>query len=106
MNILVTGGCGYLGSILVPTLLKEGHSVTAIDNFMYNQTSLLDCCIEPGLTIVRGDTRDEGLIKEHMKTADAVIPLACLTGAPFVALSRKWKFQPRRPRPMWICDSM
>ena len=82
MNILVTGGCGYLGSILVPTLLREGNSVTVIDNFMYDQTSLLDCCIDPGLTIVRGDTRDEALIKKHMKSADAIIPLACLTGAP------------------------
>jgi len=89
MNILVTGGCGYLGSILVPTLLREGHSVTALDNFMYSQTSLLDCCIDPGLTIVRGDTRDEALIKEHMKKADAIIPLACLTGAPLCAQDPK-----------------
>jgi len=85
MNILVTGGCGYLGSILVPTLLREGHSVTVIDNFMYHQTSLLDCCIDPGLTIIRGDTREETLIKEHIKKADVVIPLACLTGAPLCA---------------------
>ena len=51
MNILVTGGSGYLGSIIVPDLLSGGHAVTVIDNFMYNQTSLLDCCIDPGLTI-------------------------------------------------------
>lgn len=85
MNILVTGGCGYLGSILVPTLLREGHSVTVIDNFMYNQTSLLDCCIDPGLMIIRGDAREKALIKEHMEKADVVIPLACLTGAPLCA---------------------
>ena len=40
MNILVTGGAGYIGSIMVPLLLQKGHSVTVIDNFMYGQTSL------------------------------------------------------------------
>jgi nucleoside-diphosphate-sugar epimerase len=89
MNILVTGGAGYLGSILVPTLLKEGHQVTVIDNFMYNQTSLLDCCIDPNLTVVRGDTRDEALLTRHITKADAVFPLACLTGAPLCARDPK-----------------
>ena len=51
MKILVTGGAGYVGSILVPYLLREGHDVTVLDNFMYNQTSLLDCCYQRiGLT--------------------------------------------------------
>lgn len=82
MNILVTGGAGYLGSVMVPALLGEGHHVTVVDNFMYNQTSLLDCCINPNLTVARGDARDRDLIKAHIKEADAVFPLACLTGAP------------------------
>ncbi|MEW5894595.1 MAG: NAD(P)-dependent oxidoreductase [Candidatus Omnitrophota bacterium] len=82
MKILVTGGAGYLGSILVPRLLHEGHEVTVLDNFMYNQTPLLDCCIDPKLTIVRGDARDRELVKKLMKDADAIFPLACLTGAP------------------------
>ena len=85
MNILVTGGAGYLGSILVPTLLQEKHKVTVVDNFMYHQTSLLDCCINPHLTIIRGDTRDKILISRLMKDADAIFPLACLTGAPLCA---------------------
>ena len=89
MNIFVTGGAGYLGSILVPTLLKEGHSVTVIDNFMYNQTSLLDCCIDPKLTVIRGDTRNKTLIERCMKKADAIFPLACLTGAPLCAADPK-----------------
>lgn len=82
MRILVTGAAGYIGSILVPELLKRGHEVAAIDNFMYGQTTLLDCCFDDRLTLMRGDARDERLIAEQLKKADAVIPLACLTGAP------------------------
>ena len=82
MKILVTGGAGYLGSVLVPHLLDEGHTVTVIDGFMYRQASLLDCCWHPRLAIVRGDARDRPLIAEHLKGVDAVLPLACLTGAP------------------------
>ncbi len=85
MKILVTGAAGYIGSVLVPTLLKEGHEVIALDNFMYNQTSLLDCCYDEKLTIIRGDARDERLISEQLKSVDAVFPLACLTGMPICA---------------------
>jgi len=86
MKILVTGGAGYIGSVLVPRLLKEGHTVTVLDNFMYKQSSLLDCCVDPKLEIVRGDARDSALVERLMKTADAVFPLACLTGAPLCAM--------------------
>ena len=82
MKILVTGGAGYLGSILVPALLNEGHSVVVLDNFMYNQTSLLDCCFDKNFTVVRADARDRTLMKRLLKDADAIFPLACLTGAP------------------------
>lgn len=81
-HILVTGGAGYIGSILVPELLKAGHQVTVIDNFMYNQTSLLDCCHHNGLNLIRGDARDESMIGKHLKNADIIIPLACFVGAP------------------------
>jgi len=82
MKILVTGGAGYIGSILVPELLKQGNEVVVVDNFMYRQISLLDCCYSKNLTIMRGDCRDKSLIKEVLKNADAVFPLACLVGAP------------------------
>lgn len=85
MKILVTGAAGYIGSVLVPRLLQEGHAVVALDNFMYHQTPLLDVCYHPKLTIIRGDTRNEKLIGEQLKTVDAVFPLACLTGAPLCA---------------------
>ncbi len=82
MKILVTGGAGYIGSILVPELLKRGHEVTVIDSFIYNQTSLLDCCYNKNLTIVRGDARSKNIIAKHLRNVDAIFPLACMTGAP------------------------
>jgi len=85
MKILVTGAAGYIGSVLVPRLLTEGHEVIALDNFMYHQSSLLDVCYHDKLTLVRGDTRDKSLVTKLMKGADAIFPLACLTGAPLCA---------------------
>ncbi len=82
MKILVTGGAGYLGSTLVPELLKRNHQVTVIDNLMFKQTPLLDQCWNENLTIVKGDARQKDLIKEHLKDTDFIIPLACLVGAP------------------------
>ncbi len=82
MKILVTGAAGYIGSILVPALLKHDYEVVALDNFMYNQTSLLDCCHDKRLTIIRGDARHEKLLSKCLKDVDAIFPLACLTGAP------------------------
>ena len=84
-HVLVTGCAGYLGSILVPTLLARGCAVTAVDNFMYGQTSLLDCCAYDNFTIVRGDVRDERLMLPLLKKADVIMPLACLVGAPLCA---------------------
>ena len=85
MKILVTGGAGYIGSILVPTLLQEGHEVAVVDNFMYGQNSLLDVCNNKNLRIMRKDARDKKIISEEIKKADVIIPLACLTGAPICA---------------------
>lgn len=85
MKILVTGGAGYVGSILVPELLNEGHEVTVIDNFLYDQQSLLHCCHHPNLTIVRGDVRDWVVMSQHVKDADAIFPLAAITGEPACA---------------------
>ena len=82
MDILITGGAGYIGSILVPNLLNLGYKVTVIDNFLFNQQSLLDCISNENLNIVRGDVRDKKLLSELVYKNDCIIPLACLTGAP------------------------
>jgi nucleoside-diphosphate-sugar epimerase len=82
MNILVTGGAGYIGSILVPQLLNAGHKVVVVDNFMYDQQSLLDVCGNSSLEIRRGDVRSQALMQEVLRGADVVIPLAAYVGAP------------------------
>jgi len=81
-RILITGGAGYIGSVMVPILLNQGFEVIVIDNFIYNQVSLLDCCFHKNLTIIRGDARDENLLQEQIQKVDIIIPLACLVGAP------------------------
>lgn len=81
-NVLVTGGAGYIGSVLVPNLLAAGHKVTVLDNFMYNQSSLLDVCVNPNLEVVAGDCRSEATVADLMKGKDVIIPLAALVGAP------------------------
>ncbi len=85
-KILITGGAGYLGSILVPTFLHHGHSVTVLDNFMYDQTSLLECCSHDGFRVLKGDARNESTLKEVLKGQDILIPLAAIVGAPACAL--------------------
>ena len=82
MKILVTGGAGYLGSILVPDLLAAGHEVTVLDNFMFRQGSLNHVCHHPKFSVVKGDIRIESILKPLLGKADAVIPLAALVGAP------------------------
>ena len=82
MNILVTGGAGYIGSVLVPNLLSQGHAVTVIDNFMYKQTSLASSIRDVKLSLVFGDVRDESLMEKHLSKADVIIPLAAVVGAP------------------------
>jgi nucleoside-diphosphate-sugar epimerase len=81
-NILVTGGAGYLGSILVPELLKVGNKVTVLDNFMYKQNSLAHVCNDLNFQIVQGDVRIKDTVLPLLKEAEIIIPLAALVGAP------------------------
>lgn len=81
-KILITGGAGYIGSILTPLLLKEGYEVTVLDNFYFDQASLLDSCVNPNFHIIRGDCRDENIMKHAMEGKDFIIPLAAMVGFP------------------------
>ena len=81
-KILVTGGAGYIGSVLVPALLDAGYEVTVVDNFMYQQNSLAASCAHPGFRVVRSDVRVMDIMVPLLREADIVIPLAALVGAP------------------------
>src|ERR1039457_6100245 len=81
-SILVTGGAGYLGSTLVPALLAEGHRVTVLDNFLFNQAPMNELCADPNFDVYRGDARDRDVLKPLLRDADFIIPLAAVVGAP------------------------
>jgi nucleoside-diphosphate-sugar epimerase len=81
-SVLVTGGAGYLGSVLVPALLAEGFHVHVLDNFMYRQNSLAQCCANERFSVTNGDTRQEDVVRPLIAKADIIIPLAALVGAP------------------------
>lgn len=82
MNVLVTGGAGYLGSILCEHLLAHGHRVTVLDNFLFGQQTLFHFCANPNFQIVRGDGRDMTAVEKLLPSADVIIPLAAFVGAP------------------------
>ena len=79
---MITGGAGYLGSVLVSHLLHAGHRVTVLDNFMFRQNSLAQFCANPNFSVVHGDARREAVLKPLVGEADVVIALAALVGAP------------------------
>ena len=81
-KVLVTGGAGYLGSVLAPRLLREGFHVTVLESFLFGQNSLMDACAYDDFRVIRGDCRDERTLKEALQGQDIVIPLAALVGAP------------------------
>lgn len=78
----MTGGAGYIGSILVPELLAQGYNVTVLDSLMHGQFSLLDCCANPNFDFIKGDICDESLMSGLISGFDIIIPLAAIVGAP------------------------
>jgi len=87
LKILITGGAGYLGSIMTPELLGHGYTVTVLDSLMYGQNSLLECCAIPKFDFIKGDICDESLMAELIPQFDVIIPLAAIVGAPACKLN-------------------
>ena len=81
-NILVTGGCGYLGSTMVPMLLAQGYNVTVFDIFRWGVSSLLSVVSDPKLTIVKGDVTNHESLRPYVEACDAVIHLSAIVGFP------------------------
>jgi nucleoside-diphosphate-sugar epimerase len=84
-RILITGGAGYIGSILAPRLLAEGHQVTIFDSMVYGALPLLGFCMDPGLQVVKGDVRDAAALAQVIKDHDWILHLAAVVGYPACA---------------------
>jgi len=82
MKILITGGAGYIGSILVELLLNSGHKVIVFDNLLFKQNSLLPHFINPNFEFIKGDVRDTVALADAVRGVDAVVHLAAIVGAP------------------------
>lgn len=81
-SIFVTGGAGYIGSVLVPALLNKRYKVTVLDSLMYKQHSLFECCAHPDFEFIKGDICDKILMSSLIPKYDIILPLAALVGAP------------------------
>ena len=86
-SVLVTGGAGYVGSVLVPKLLARGHRVTVLDLYLFGDHVLDAVRDHPGLRQVRGDIRDRRLLERECRGIDAVIHLACISNDPSFELN-------------------
>jgi len=82
LRILVTGGAGYIGSILVPELLARGYVVTVLDSLIHGQNPLLECCSNSKFDFIKGDICNHDLMAKLIAQFDIIIPLAAIVGAP------------------------
>lgn len=103
IEVLITGGAGYIGSVMTELLLSRGMKVTVVDNFRYGQSSLLNLCASDDLQIVRGDCRDEALMGRLLKGKEVIIPLAALVGAPICDRDRVGAATTNRDAVQMLC---
>ena len=85
MKILITGGAGYLGSVITGKMLSVGHEVTVLDKLIFNQVSLLSYTSNPKFRFIHGDVRNESLLEKLCNESDVIIPLAAIVGFPACA---------------------
>ena len=81
-NVLITGGAGFLGSVLTKELLNKKYNVTVLDNFLYSQNSLMDCCHLENFSVINGDCRNEDILRDAVRNQNIIIHLAAIVGAP------------------------
>jgi len=88
-KILITGGAGYIGSILATELVKLNFQVTVVDDLYYSSNSLNHLFFSKNFNFIKSDVRNNSLIKKLIKDKDIVIPLAALVGAPLCEKKKK-----------------
>jgi nucleoside-diphosphate-sugar epimerase len=81
-SVLITGGAGYLGSVLTEVLLNKGYRVTVLDNLIYKQTSVAPFAYHPNFNFVLGDVINESTLKPLVESHDVIVPLAAIVGMP------------------------
>jgi len=107
MKILVTGGGGYVGSVLIPSLLKDGHLVTCLDRFFFGETFLSSSEFRDNLQLVRDDIR--WFDPKILKNIDVVLDLAALSNDPVGELDPQKTFEINhlgRSRVSSLCKEM
>lgn len=82
VKVLISGGAGYIGSVLTEQLLEKGHEVVIYDNLLYRQDSIAYMCHNPRLTFIHGDVKDHASLHKQIQKSDVIIPLAAIVGAP------------------------
>lgn len=88
-KILITGGAGYIGSILTKKMVELGYNVTVIDNLLYENLSIYDLCFYKNFNFINLDVSEISTIKGEIENSDIIIPLAALVGAPLCDRNKK-----------------
>ncbi len=105
-KILITGGAGYIGSVLTKKLLVKGYNVTVIDNLLYDNNSLFECCSYEKFLFVKGDVTDTIKMADLIKKNDVIIPLAAIVGAPSCKLDPKKSEIINKDSMIWLTDNI
>ena len=103
-KILITGGAGYLGSVITELLLQDWREITVLDNMMYNQTSLINFSHYDNFKFINGDVRDKELLKELVLQNDVIIPLAAIVGFPACERDKELATQINYEHVKFVCD--
>jgi nucleoside-diphosphate-sugar epimerase len=106
MKILITGGAGYLGSVITEKMLKAGHSVTSIDNLLFKQLSPLQFTSNPNYNFIYGDVRNVDFLKHQVGLHDVIIPLAAIVGFPACKADPKLAWEVNYTQIETILDSI
>ena len=103
-KILITGGAGYIGSMLCTKLLEAGHSVTTIDLLKYDKSSLSHLYFYKNFNLIKEDIRKKSLIKSLLKNHEYIIPLAALVGAPLCEKNKKDAISTNKESIKLLCE--